>query len=107
MSTEEVERSIKVVMFDGKPPNWIAVWKEKWSAVAFKKGCSFIFSASGAELYLPKDGDDNLYTISTDANRDEVHTADFTAKDVKQWIARNTQAFADLIMSMDCSTPAG
>jgi hypothetical protein len=104
MSTKEVEQSIKVVMFHGKPPNWI-VWKEKWGAVAFKKGYSFIFSASDAELYLPKDGEDNLYTISTDANGDEVHTAVFTAKDVKQWIACNTQVFADLIMSMDCSTP--
>jgi hypothetical protein len=37
MSTEDVEKSIKVVMFDCKPSNWI-VWKEKWSAVAFRKG---------------------------------------------------------------------
>jgi hypothetical protein len=60
MSTEEVERLIKVVIFDGKPPNWI-VWIKKWGAVAFKKGYSFIFSALDEELYLPKELIYNLH----------------------------------------------
>jgi hypothetical protein len=48
-----------------------------------KKGYSFIFSALDEDIYLPKSGEDNLYTISTYANGDKVHTAVFTVKDIK------------------------
>jgi gag-polypeptide of LTR copia-type len=106
MSGEEVEKSIKVVVFDGKQSSWI-VWEEKFIARAIKKGYFMIFLAEDDAIYIPKLGEDNLYTTTVNSDGDEVLKPVFKDKDIKNWLEWNIQAYSDLVMCMDTSTPTG
>ena len=84
------ETAIRVVVFSGKKDDW-EVWKEKFLVRASIKGYEGILTG---EVKVPA-------THKADGTKEKLTADQETIADA------NKKGFGDLILSIDCSTPAG
>ena len=109
--SKETETTIKVIQFDGKQSSWV-VWEEKFLARALIKGYQHILLSSDKEHPIPKESDDvQEEGNDVDESGSPIKKTQPQAKPNAKQLAKNkllnNQAYGDLILSMDATSPTG
>jgi hypothetical protein len=94
LTRDQMDSAIQVVLFSGKPKDWLA-WMENFLAKARRKGLK--------EIYL-RDPTKKIPTVNELQNLDETKPADKLLIDLAK---SNEDAYAEMIMSIDTTTTAG
>jgi gag-polypeptide of LTR copia-type/Zinc knuckle len=109
MSTvNEVKKAIKVIQFDGKQSSWTP-WDARWCARAIKRGYFNLLVGEDDDVFIPKISEEGKTYKETavDDQGKQITTKSISKADVEKATQYNLNGFAELLMSMDWSTPVG
>jgi hypothetical protein len=95
-----------VIQFDGKQSSWIP-WDARWCARAIKRLYFYLMVGDDDNVFIPKISEEGKAYKETDVDDPGTVTRIISKADVEKATQDNLNGFAELLMSMDWSTPVG
>jgi hypothetical protein len=94
MSSQDIEKTIRAIMFDGKQANWI-VWSAKFGAKGVKQGYYALLFGTDADVRVPKksEEDQHYYEWEPDGQGNLIQVRIFTKT---QWLLLPKRIFKPL-----------
>jgi hypothetical protein len=108
MTTYEVEKTIKAIMFDGKQSSFF-MWEAKFGAKGTKLGWFILLFGKDDEVHVTSITEENNPYLETqiDAQGNAVQVRIYTRTQMIAFTKENIAAFMELLLSIDTSTPSG
>jgi hypothetical protein len=108
MTTYEVEKTIKAIMFDGKQASFI-MWEAKLGEKGTKLGWYTLLFGCDDEVCVPSITEENNPYLETqiDPQGNPVQVRIWTRTQMIAFTKENIAAFMELLLSIDTSTPPG